>query len=131
MAEVEAVYERIERRVAFSDADEDWEYRRAMRRLTGPERAIWVTRFLERELADGGWYLVFANEREYLIRPAIRAYERLGLRAYAGHLREVLASGYGDASSEAASEALDEAFALLDGADAARAAFVEASGLGG
>ena len=124
--EPEGVYARIDLRVAFSDADEDWEYRRAMRRLTAAERAIWVTRFLERELADGGWYLVFANEREYLIRPAIRAYVQLGLPAYAEHLRAVLASGYGDASTEAASEELDEAYGRLEGADAARAAFVEA-----
>ena len=131
MTDAEAVYGRIEARVRYRDDDDDWDYRRAMRRLTRAERAIWTTRFLERELADGGWYLVFADEREYLIKPAIRAYTLLGLPAHAAHLREVLSSAYGDSSTEDEGERLDEAFAAIEGADEARAALVEREGLTG
>jgi hypothetical protein len=127
----EAIYRRIEARVRFTDADDSWNYQRAMRRLTRPERAIWTTWFLERELADGGWYLVFADEREYLLKPAIRAYELIGLPAYAAHVRDVITGGYGDYSSDAESERLDEAFAALSGADEARATFMVAEGLAG
>jgi hypothetical protein len=129
MTELEELYRQIESRVRYDNADDDWTYESAMRRLVPAERVLWTTRFLERELADGGWYLVFADEREYLIRPAIRAYQRLGLSAYAAHLRDVLASGYGDNSSDIESERLDEAFDALSGADATRAEFALAQGL--
>jgi hypothetical protein len=131
VSETEATYRRIEARVRYTDADDDWDYTRAMRRLTKAERALWTTRFLEGELADGGWYLVFADEREWVIKPAIRAYELLGLPAYAAHLRQVIASGYGDASTEDEGERLDEAFATLSGADEAREAFIAREGLAG
>ena len=102
------------------DSEEGDDDDAALARLTPLDRALYVTRELEQELADGGWYLVFANEDEGLIPHAIEAYELLGLPAYAAHLREVLDSGFGDASTEDESDALDRAFAALSGAEAAR-----------
>ncbi len=109
------------------DADEGDDDDDAVARLTPLERAIYVTRELEEELSDGGWYLVFANEDDYLIPHAIEAYELLGLSAYAAHLRAVVASGFGDGSSEDDTDALDREFAALSGAEAARAEALAAS----
>ena len=102
------------------DSEEGDDDDAALARLTPLDRALYVTRELEQELADGGWYLVFANEDEGLIPHAIEAYELLGLPAYAAHLREVLDSGFGDASTEDESDGFDRAFAGLSGAEAAR-----------
>lgn len=93
--------------------------------LTPLDRALYVTRELEEELADGGWYLVFANEDDYLIAPAIAAYELLGLEAHASHLRDVVAVGFGDDSTEDAGDRLDEAYRTLSGAEEARRAAIE------
>jgi hypothetical protein len=109
------------------DADEGDDNADALRRLTPLERAIYVTRELEQELADGGWYLVFANENEDLVSVAMRAYEFLGLPAHAEHLRSVLDSGFGDSSNEDDGDALDRAFAVLDGAEAGRARALKAA----
>jgi hypothetical protein len=124
---VAAFYERLAERLReSSDDDGDDEVdAAAIGALTPAERAIYLTCALEEELEDGGWYLVFADEREDLIGPAIDAYEHLGLPAYASHLRLVLAAGYGDESSDDESERLDEAWALLTGADAARKRLIE------
>jgi hypothetical protein len=102
------------------DADEGDDDDDALARLTPLERALYVTRELEEELADGGWYLVFANEDDYLIGPAIEAYAYLGLPDYARHFREVLESGFGDESSEDESDRFDREYATLSGAEAAR-----------
>jgi Domain of unknown function (DUF4375) len=125
---VQRAYEQARARVW--DADEGDDNDDAIARLTPLERAIYVTRELEQELADGGWYLVFANEDEDLIPQAIEAYEYLGLSAYAAHLREVLDTGFGDASSEDESDGLDRQYAALDGAEAARAHAIAAAGGG-
>ena len=109
------------------DSEEGDDDDAALARLTPLDRALYVTRELEQELADGGWYLVFANEDEGLIPHAIEAYELLGLPAYAAHLREVLDSGFGDASTEDESDELDRAFAALSGAEAARVRAITAS----
>jgi hypothetical protein len=98
------------------DDDDD-----ALGRLPPLDRAVYVTRELEEELADGGWYLVFANEDDNLIPHAIEAYELLGLPEYAAHLRNVVDSGFGDSSSEDEGDLLDRQFAALSGAEAARA----------
>lgn len=116
---VQRLYEQALARVWDSDEGDDNDD--AVARLTPLERAVYVTRELEQELADGGWYLVFANEDEDLIPVAIEAYEFLGLPAYAAHLRSVIDSGFGDASNEDDGDSLDRAFASLGGAEEARA----------
>jgi hypothetical protein len=127
---VRAAIERLRRRVLVTDDDEDpGEGTEALDALTPDERALLVTSELEAALADGGWYLVFADNEESLLEPAIEGYERLGLPAYAAHLREVVASGFGDASPEAEGERLDEAFAELSGSTAAREALASRLGL--
>jgi hypothetical protein len=122
---VQRVYEQALARVW--DADEGDDNDDAVARLTPLERAIYVTRELEQELADGGWYLVFANENEELIPVAIDAYEFLGLGGYAAHLRSVVDSGFGDASNEDDGDAHDRAFAGLTGAEEARARAIAAA----
>ena len=107
--------------------DDEMVDREVLATLPPLERAIFVTRTLEDQLLDGGWYLVFANEDEDLIGPAIEGYELLGLAGHAAHLRHVLACGYGDASPESEGERLDELYAALSGADAARATMLAAS----
>jgi hypothetical protein len=102
------------------DADEGDDDDDALGRLTPLDRALYVTRELEQELADGGWYLVFANEDDDLIPHAVEAYELLGLPEYAAHFRSVLDSAFGDESSEDDSDALDRAYAALSGAEEAR-----------
>ena len=76
---VQAEYARIRELVWDRDAGDDND--EVLVSLTPLDRAVYVTRELEEELADGGWYLVFANEDDYLIAPAITAYELLGLEA--------------------------------------------------
>lgn len=120
---VQAVYARIRDQVW--DREEGDDNDEVFVSLAPLDRAVYVTRELEEELADGGWYLVFANEDDYLIAPAIEAYELLGLEAYARHLRDVLAAGFGDESTEDAGERLDEAFRALSGAEEARRAAIE------
>ena len=115
---VQQAYARVRERVW--DADEGDDDDDALARLTPLERALYVTRELEEELADGGWYLVFANEDDYLIPHAVEAYELLGLPEYAKHFREVQDSAFGDESSEDESDRLDRAYAALSGAEAAR-----------
>jgi hypothetical protein len=109
------------------DADEGDDNDDALARLPPLDRAVYVTRELEQELADGGWYLVFANEDDYLIEQAIGAYELLGLPRYAGHLREVRDSGFGDDSTEEEGDRLDRHFAKLSGAEAGRARAIAAA----
>ncbi|HEY4754327.1 MAG TPA: DUF4375 domain-containing protein [Candidatus Limnocylindrales bacterium] len=125
---VQRVYVNARERVW--DADEGDDNDDAMARLAPLERAVYVTREIEEELADGGWYLVFANEDDYLIDDAIRAYELLGLPRYATHLREVRASGFGDDSTEEEGDRLDRRFARLSGAEAARARAVASAAEG-
>jgi Domain of unknown function (DUF4375) len=120
---VQAEYTRI--REQAWDRDEGDDNDEVLSSLPELDRAIYVTRELEEELADGGWYLVFANEDDYLIEPAIAAYELLGLPAHAAHLRDVVASGYGDTSTEDAGDELDEAFRALPSAEAARRLAIE------
>lgn len=110
-----SVRERVWNAVEGDDDDS------ALARLPPLERAIYVTRELEEELGDGGWYLVFANEDDHLIPYAIEAYELLGLPSYAAHVRNVQASGFGDESGEEETDALDREFAGLSGAEAGRA----------
>jgi hypothetical protein len=122
---VQRVYASARERVW--DADEGDDNDDALARLSPFERAVYVTRELEEELADGGWYLVFANEDDYLIGEAIRAYELLDLPQYAAHLRDVDESGFGDDSSEEEGDRLDSQFADLSGAEEARARAVAAA----
>lgn len=125
-----AAIERLRRGILVTDDDEDpGEGIEALDALGPDERALVVTSELEAALADGGWYLVFADNRESLLRPAIDGYVLLGLHDYAAHLREVLASGFGDASAEAEGERLDEAFAALSGSARAREALARRLGL--
>lgn len=126
---VQAAYARVRERVW--DADEGDDNDDALAALSPLERALYVTRQLEEELADGGWYLVFANEDEGLIPYGVEAYELLGLPAYAAHLRRVLDSGFGDASAEDDGDELDLEFAALSGAEDARARAVTMAGAGG
>lgn len=126
-AAVQRVYVAVRERVW--DAVEGDNDEALLDRLTPLERAVYVTRELEEELADGGWYLVFANENAGQIAPAIKGYELLGLTAYADHLRDVLESGYSDASPEDEGDRLDTAFAQLAGAEEARGRAVKAAGL--
>lgn len=117
---MDAAYARIRDLVWDAEAGDDSD--ELLAGLVPLERAIYVTRELEQELADGGWYLVFANEDDRLIAAAIDGYELLGLPAYAAHLRHVQRTEFGDASGEDESETLDEAFRALSGAEEARAA---------
>lgn len=116
--QVERAYQALRARVW--DADEGDDDDASLVALTPLERAIYVTRELEDELADGGWYLVFANENDRLIDVAIEGYELLGCPAYAAHLREVLGCGFGDESDDDEGERLDDLYAALDGSEAAR-----------
>jgi hypothetical protein len=119
---VQAEFERIRARVwdEYEGDDRD----EVLATLSERDRDIYVTRELEAELEDGGWYLVFANSDEGLIDPAIEAYERLALPGYAAHLREVLDSGYTDETAEDEGERLDEEFARLSGSERAREALL-------
>jgi hypothetical protein len=119
---VQAEYVRIRERVW--DRDDEADNDALLSSLAPVDRAVYVTRELEEELADGGWYLVFANEDEPLIEPAISAYELLGLSAHAAHLRTVLATGFGDDSSEDDGERLDDAYRALPSAEPARRAAI-------
>lgn len=125
---VQRVYARIRERVW--DRDEADDNDTALDSLSAIERAIYVTRELEEELDDGGWYLVFANEDDHLIEPALAGYELLGLQAYVAHLREVRRVGYGDDSTEDEGERLDAEYATLTGAEAARARALRVAGTG-
>jgi len=120
------VYQRI--RATVWDLDEGDDIDEAITRLSADERAVYATRALEDELAEGGWSLIFGNDRDNLIEPAIEGYERMGLRRHAELVRSVLEAGIGGIA-EAEMEALDERFARLRGAEAARARFIEAQGL--
>lgn len=120
------VYERI--RATVWDADEGDDVDEAIARLAPDERAIYATRALEDELTEGGWSLIFGNDRDNLIEPAIEGYERMGLRRHAALVRSVLEAGV-DGIPESEMEALDERFARLRGAEAARARFIKAQGL--
>lgn len=120
------VYQRI--RATVWDIDEGDDIDEAITRLSADERAVYATRALEDELAEGGWSLIFGNDRDNLIEPAIEGYERMGLRRHAELVRSVLEAGI-DGIPEAEMEALDERFARLRGAEAARARFIEAQGL--
>ena len=123
---VQRAYARVRERVW--DADEGDDNDDVLARLEPLDRAVYVTRELEEELAEGGWYLVFANEDDGLIPHAIRGYELLGLPAYAAHLRDVVDSGFGDESSEDEGDRLDTVYAALTGAEAARARAILAAG---
>jgi len=126
---VQREYARVRERVWDADEGDDDEVALAL--LTPLERALYVTRELEEELADGGWYLVFANEDDRKIPYAVEAYEFLGLPEYARHFREVLDSGFGDESSEDESDRVDREYAALSGAEAARARAVASGRLKG
>jgi hypothetical protein len=115
---VQAEYTRIRELVWDREGGDDND--EILDALAPLDRAIYVTRELEEELADGGWYLVFANEDDYLIRPALAAYELLGLPAHVAHLQAVLDSRYGDDSSEDDGDVLDEGYRRLGGAEEAR-----------
>ncbi len=116
---VQRVYEHARERVWDAESDDDDEVE--LGRLSPLARAVYVTRELEAVLDDGGWYLVFANEDEWLLPLAVEAYELLGLPDYAEHIRDVGRRGYGDFSSEDDGEALDDAYRALTGAEQARA----------
>ncbi len=88
---VQREYERIRARVWDEDDGDDLDD--ALRLLSPMERAVYVTRQLEAELADGGWFLVFANDEELLVKLALEAYGLLGLPRYVAHLREVIEFG--------------------------------------
>ncbi len=126
---VQRAYARVRERVWDADEGDDDEV--ALARLTPLERALYVTRVLEEELADGGWYLVFANEDDHLVPLAVEAYDLLGLPEYARHFRDVLAAGFGDESGEDESDRLDREYAALSGAEAARARAVASGRLKG
>lgn len=116
--QVEREYRALRDRVWDTDGGDDDEG--SLAALSPLERAVYVTRELEDELADGGWYLVFANEDDGLIEAAIAGYELLGCPAYAAHLREVRSSGYGDESSDDEGERLDARYLDLTGSEDAR-----------
>lgn len=120
------VYQRI--RAAVWDTEEGDDIDEAIARLSADERAVYATHALEDELAEGGWSLIFGNDRDNLLEPAIEGYERMGLRRHATLVRAVLAAGH-DGIPEEDMETLDERFARLPGAEAARARFIKAHGL--
>ena len=120
------VYERI--RATVWDVDEGDDIDEAIARLAPDARAIYATRALEDELAEGGWSLIFGNDRDNLLDPAIEGYERMGLRRHAALVRSVLEAGH-DGIPEEDMETLDERFGRLRGAEAARARFIRAQGL--
>jgi hypothetical protein len=120
------VYERI--RATVWDPDEGDDIDDAIARLGPDERAVYATRALEDELAEGGWSLIFGNDRDNLLEPAIEGYERMGLRRHAALVRSVLEAGH-DGVPEEDMEALDERFARLRGAEAARTRFIKAQSL--
>ncbi len=126
---VQRVYARVRERVW--DTDEGDDDRDALARLTPLGRAVHVTRELEEELADGGWYLVFANEGDDMIPLAVKAYDLLGQPAYAAHFRDVPDCGIGDESGEDEGDRLDRGYAALSGAEAARARAIAGAHEGG
>jgi hypothetical protein len=126
---VRHVYERIRARVW--DADDGDDDDDALGGLTLEERAIYATRELEDELAEGGWSFVFANADDGLIEPAIEGYELLGLRRYAALLRAVRRVGYSDTGPESEGERFDARFERLSGADRARARLIRRRALAG
>lgn len=119
------VYERI--RATVWDADEGDDLDEAIARLPPDELAVYATRALEDELAEGGWSLIFGNDRQNLLAPAIEGYERMGLARHAALARAVVEAGDGLPVDDLL--ALDERFARLRGAEAARARFIKAQGL--
>ena len=122
---VRQVYERIRSRVwDVDDGDDD---AAAFGRLTREERAIYATKELEEELAEGGWSFVFANADDESIEPALEGYELLGLPRYAALLRAVRREGYTDEAPESDCERLDHRFERLSGADRARARLIRRS----
>ena len=120
------VYQRI--RDSVWDAEEGDDLDEAIARLSADERVVYATRALEDELAEGGWSLIFGNDRDNLLEPAIEGYERMGLRRHAALVRSVLEAGH-DGIPDEELEALDERFARLRGAEAARARFINAEAL--
>ena len=126
---VQREYERLRARVWDEDDGDDLD--EALGLLSPTERAIYVTRELEAELAEGGWYLVFANGDELLVELAVEAYGLLGLPRYVAHLREVIDSGFGEDSSDGDGERLDERYARLRGAEPARKRLLEGHGQAG
>jgi hypothetical protein len=120
------VYQRI--RATVWDVDEGDDIDEAILRLSADERAVYATRALEDELAEGGWSLIFGNDRDNLLEPAIEGYERMGLRRHAALVRSVVDAGH-DGIPESEMEALDERFARLRGAEAARGRFIKAQRL--
>lgn len=123
---VQAVFERLEALVwDAEDSDDDDD---ALDALRPEERAIYVTRELEAELADGGWYLVFANENDYLLEREIDAYELLGLPGHAAFLRRIQATVVDD-PNEDDSDRYDEEWSALGDAEPARARLIRRSGL--
>lgn len=120
------VYRRI--RATVWDVDEGDDVDEAIARLSADELVVYVTRALEDELAEGGWSLIFGNDRDNLLEPAVEGYDRMGLRRHAALVRSVLEAGH-DGIPEDDMEALDERFARLPGAEAARTRFIKAQGL--
>jgi hypothetical protein len=123
---VRRVYERTANRILDSEGTDD---PAAIASLSEAERAVYVTRALEDELDDGGWYLVFANSNDHRIDPAIEAYELLGLPRYAELLRAVRTVGLDDDSPDGLSERLDSRYGRLTGAEQARARLIRSMGL--
>ncbi|HYO42501.1 MAG TPA: DUF4375 domain-containing protein [Candidatus Limnocylindrales bacterium] len=120
------VYQRI--RDSVWDVEEGDDIDAAIARLSADERVVYATRALEDELAEGGWSLIFGNDRDNLLEPAIEGYERMGLRRHAALVRSVLEAGH-DGIPDEDMETLDERFSRLRGAEAARARFIKAQGL--
>jgi hypothetical protein len=122
---VEPVFRGIHARVWPDGADRP----RALSILGEDELAIYVTRLLEGQVDNGGWYQLFGNGEDYLIEPAIAAYEHLGLPDYAEVVRAVRDAGFAEDSPEELGERLDARYFRLSGSENARADLVRDRGL--
>jgi hypothetical protein len=122
---VEPVFQQIFATVWHEGAEDS----RALESLSALDRAVYATRVIEGELDNGGWYQAFGNGVDHLIEHAMSGYELLGLADYAGHLRDVHASGFTAVSPDELGTALDQAYFRLSGSELARADLIRAMDL--
>lgn len=119
---VEPVFRRIFATV-WAHGEED---SAALAALTEDEWAIYVTRVLEGQLDNGGWFQVFGNGVDQHLEAALAGYERLGLPDYAAVVQAVRDAGFGEDSPEESGEGLDAAYFELSGSESARAELITA-----
>ncbi len=123
------VVEPVFRRIFATVSSRNEEDADALTNLTEDERAIYVTRILEGELDNGGWYQVFGNGVGHQLEAAVTGYERLGLPDYAALIRAVRDAGFSEQSPEALGERLDAAYFELTGSESSRAELIIARDL--